>query len=267
MQRAEFLAGLAAAGIASPGSSIDFTFPGHVAVVAQRVNSDRPQISYEGSERFSSASVIKLLIAVDATDKIAQTGASWSQHRVLTQAEIVPASETFGKVRPGEKATFAALLSAMISQSDNTAANALADYAGFPSLNERAAQLGLRRTKMERHFMDFKARAAGRDNFTSAADMTRLTRFIALHPHRYSHAIQAMLRQEDRELIPAAIARNVKIANKTGTLTDVRHDVAIVGYGSPSAYVLAILTSDFPSLDAAQVHIRRIAAQVDARMA
>ncbi len=72
-----------------------------------------------------------------------------------------------------------------------------------------------------------------------------------------------MLSQEDRELIPAAIVRSVMIADKTGTLPDVRHDVAIVGFASASPYVLAILSGGFQDLKTAARGIRSIVAQID----
>lgn len=250
---------------ALPGG-IDFAFEGRVAVVAQRLGDDAPAIAYHGDEAFASASIIKLLIAVAVTQNLAQSSTSWNDSLVLGKAQIVPASETFEKAQPGSSATYAALLSAMIAQSDNTAANVLLDYVGFDNVNYLAAQLGLPQTKMARHFMDFAARKSGRENFTSASDMARLARLIASDAVKYQRIIGAMMSQEDRELIPASIERPVIVANKTGTLPDVRHDVAIVGFNSPSPYVLAILTSGFTNMKTATTRIRAIAKQVDASM-
>jgi beta-lactamase class A len=269
--RAEFLISMAAA-------AIDFSFPGRVAVVAQRLGENAPFVSYHADDVFPSASTIKLLIAVSVTQALERSGGDWSTTRTLTAADIVPASETFGTARTGSKATIAALLNAMISQSDNTAANVLARFIGLDALNYNAAQLGLPKTRMGRFFMDFKARAAGRDNYTSAADMARLATTIAADPALYQRTVGAMLGQEDRVMIPAAIKRPVMIANKTGTLPDVRHDVAIVGLASGLPYVVAILTGALrqahgPSIPqddrrwmaAAEARIRSIAADVDAQ--
>ncbi|MDB5072433.1 MAG: Beta-lactamase enzyme family [Candidatus Eremiobacteraeota bacterium] len=51
----------------------------------------------------------------------------------------------------------------------------------------------------------------------------------------------ALLAQTDRETIPSALRSRSHIANKTGELPGVRNDVAIVGYGDPDAYVVAVL--------------------------
>ena len=264
INRPTFLTGLASSALAAAvPAGIDFSFPGRLGVVTQRLNESAPAIAYHADDIFASASIIKLLIALAVTRRLAQTKTPWDDALALQAAQIVSSSETFETAKPGTKATYAALLSAMIAQSDNTAANVLADFIGLDALNYTAAQLGLPRTKMGRHFMDFDARKAGHENYTSAADMARLTRLIALDPVKYQRIIGAMLSQEDRELIPAAIVRSVMIADKTGTLPDVRHDVAIVGFASASPYVLAILSGGFQDLKTAARGIRSIVAQID----
>lgn len=260
--RPDFLAGLVASTAAAATPKVPFS--GRIAVVAQRLHDGAPFISRNSSERFASASVIKLLIAVAVTQKLAGDGIGWDKTLTLQKAQIVPASETFEKAQPGTKATFAALLMAMIAQSDNTAANVLADYVGFEQLNYQAAGLGMPQTRMGRHFMDFAARKAGHENYTSAADMARIAQLIAAEPVRYQRIVGAMMGQEDRLMIPAAVKRQVIVANKTGLLNDARHDVAIVGFDSSSPYVVAVLTGDFASISAAEAAVRDAAAEVDA---
>lgn len=260
--RPDFLAGLAAS-TAVAAAPLKLPFSGRIAVVAQRLHDGAPFVSRNANERFASASVIKLLIAVAVTQKLAHEGVPWEKTLTLQKAQIVPASETFEYAKPGSKATFAALLMAMIAQSDNTAANVLADYVGFEQLNFQAARLGMPETRMGRHFMDFAARKAGHENYTSAADMARIARLIASEPVTYQRTVGAMMSQEDRLMIPAAVKRPVIIANKTGLLNDARHDVAIIGFNSPAPYVLAILTGDFSSIGAAEAGVREAAAEVD----
>ncbi len=265
--RTEFIGGLIASSVAPvlPGA-VDFAFDGRIAVVAQRLGENAPAVVYHPDDAFASASVVKLLIAVAVTQDLAQSNTSWNDTLVVKKEQIVGASETFENAQPGSSATYAALLAAMIAQSDNTAANILLDRMGFDRVNYLSAQLGLPQTKIARHFMDFAARKAGHENMTSAGDMARLVRFIASDPVKYQRIVGAMMSQEDRELIPASIQRRVIIANKTGTLPDVRHDVAIVGFNSPAPYVLAILSGGFADMKTAQTRIRAIAAQVDAQM-
>jgi len=174
---------------------------------------------------------------------------------------------------PGEQASLEHLAAATIERSDNTAANVLADWVGFAEIGRMAEIAGLEQTEMRRHFMDFTARGAGIDNTTTARDMAALLRGIALgaasgfagvSSDGCSRIVAFMLAQEDRETIPAGVARPVPIANKTGELTGVRHDVAIVGAGLPDAYVLTLLSSGFDHRATAIARLRTIAAQIDA---
>ncbi|MBV8364150.1 MAG: serine hydrolase, partial [Candidatus Eremiobacteraeota bacterium] len=49
----------------------------------------------------------------------------------------------------------------------------------------------------------------------------------------------------------------LQIAHKTGTLEDTLNDVGIV-YADPEIYVIAVMTTDLPSLSAGRRFIRRV---------
>ncbi len=220
------------------------------------MHDDEPFAVHDASVALPAASVIKLVILVGIEREIDAGRATWHETLSLLSREIVGASETFGTARAGSRATIRRLAVAMIDQSDNTAANALADRLSFEGVNAVAASLGLAKTRLRRHFMDFAARARGIDNTTSAADMGRLLlgieRGARSMPQRVAGAsscrdmVEIMLRQEDRVTIPDGIARRVPIANKTGVLPGVRNDVAIVDPFGSAPYVVAML-STFPA--------------------
>ena len=254
-------------------AAFDFSFPGHLGVYAVHLNQPRPFADFHGREVFSSASVIKLLIAVGAMRRIALERLALTYSLSISRREIVGASETFGAVRPGSLATVRDLMVAMITQSDNTAANVLFDWLGMPSLNALAIRCGLRATHFARHFMDFTAKAAGRDNVTCPYDMAALAKGIAIGVGAGFAGVPAalcrliydqMLHQQDREIIPSAIERPIAIANKTGELVGVRHDVAIVGLTGSDAYVVALLSEVWTNRNARRSRrLRQIAAEVD----
>lgn len=202
-----------------------------------------------------AASLIKLAIVVGIVRDVDAGALSWTTRLSIAAHEIVAGSERFGGARAGTGASVRALALAMIAQSDNTAGNVLADHLGFARVNAVAASLGLRRTRMRRHFMDFAARARGIDNTTSARDMGELLAGIARGARGMERRVASeagcraivdfMLRQEDRDTIPDGIGRPVSVANKTGVLPGVRNDVAIVDPFGKDAYVVALL-SEFP---------------------
>jgi beta-lactamase class A len=275
MKRHAFIVAAVAAGAGLPAfaaSDFNFTFPGHLGVYAEHLNATYPFADFHGGESFSSASVIKLLIAVGTMRRIARDGIALTYRLPFASAEIVGASDTFATSRPGSFATIHDLLVAMITQSDNTAANVLLDWVGILSANALADQCGFSKTRFERHFMDFPAKAAGYDNVTSPRDMAMLAKGIAggvsegfagVPATLCRFIYQQMLRQQDRETIPSAISRPIAIANKTGELANVRHDVGIVGLGRSDAYAVALLSESWIHRATAIARLRQIAAAVD----
>ncbi|HEY9084558.1 MAG TPA: serine hydrolase [Candidatus Tyrphobacter sp.] len=277
MDRSAFVAGAAAsmAGLAvgAPASGA-WSFPGTLAIFAQRARDRRPFIERSAHLRLSSASVIKLPILVGVVRAIDAGTLHWTDRLAIAAHEIVGASESFGRVAPGTRASVRVLVHAMIAQSDNTAANALADHLSFARVNAIAQSLGLAQTRLRRHFMDFAARARGIENTTSAADIGALllgiergargiqTRIASTAACRAM--IAAMLEQEDRDTIPAGIRRLVPIANKTGVLPDVRNDVAIVDPYGRDPYVVVLLSRfDPPRAIEAYARLRTIARRID----
>lgn len=267
--------GLAAlATIAAVPRAFAWTFPGTLAVFAQRLRDPRPFALLRPALRLPAASVIKLVILVGIVREIDNGRLRWSDALRIGAREIVGASERFGKAAPGSRASVEQLAEAMVAQSDNTAANVLADHLSFARVNNVARSLGLARTRLRRHFMDLAARARGIDNTTSAGDMGALLLGVARGARGFSSHVASrtgcreivtmMERQEDRDTIPAGIRRRVRIANKTGVLADVRDDVAIVDpYGS-DGYVVALLSQFRPAATAAAyARLRAIASEID----
>jgi beta-lactamase class A len=271
MKRKAFLSGAATVMLAGE-TRWPWPFPGTVAIFAQRLRDARPFLAYNDRFVLPSASVIKLVIAVAAAKAIDAHRLRWDELLEIRRTEIVGASESFGSAKPGQRATVRSLMRAMIAQSDNTAANVLADRLTFSGVNAVAVGDHLAQTRLRRHFMDFAARARGIDNTTSACDMGELLLRIArgararlaVSRKGCREIVNVMLEQEDRATIPAAIHRNVRIANKTGVLPDVRNDVAIVDPYGGDAYVVALLSHFEPEdAGAAYARLRRIATEVD----
>jgi beta-lactamase class A len=68
-----------------------------------------------------------------------------------------------------------------------------------------------------------------------------------------------MLRQTDRDGIPAALPPGTSVANKTGEIEGTRNDVAIVEPFGDSPFVLAIMTRDAHDYPAAYAAIHQVA--------
>lgn len=67
--------------------------------------------------------------------------------------------------------------------------------------------------------------------------------------------------QQRREKIPGGLPEGVVTANKTGEVSTMEHDVAIV-YGPGRDYVLCVMSVGLVDTQAARQHIREISAAV-----
>jgi beta-lactamase class A len=261
------------AALSLASAPVNWSFPGIVAAYARRLDAASPFVSHHAWAVLPAASVIKVLILLAAIREMEATGRSWSGTLRVRASDVVAGSDTFGTARPGEKATFERLARAMIAQSDNTAANVFTDWLGYARIDAMGAAAGLDETAMRRHFMDFKARGAGVDNTTCARDMGELlfgigngvaNGFAGVSAAGCRKIVGFMLAQEDRDTIPAALARGVSVANKTGVLVGVRNDIAIVRPGEPGAYAVALLSAGFTGTAAAMARLKALAARIDA---
>jgi beta-lactamase class A len=275
--RSDFIGGLSATLLAPPGvASLDWSFPGIVAAYARRLDARAPFVQHAARTVMPAASIVKVLILLAGIARIEQSGRTWSQQIPIRRSEVVAGSDTFGSARAGSSASFEALGRAMITQSDNTAGNVLVDWLGFARIARMAGAAGLHQTKLRRHFMDFATRTAGIDNTTTARDMALLlygiangarSGFAGVSGAGCRAVIGLMRRQEDRETIPDGVGPGRTVANKTGELIGVRHDIALVSLGSPRAYVLALLSEDIRDRALAFRRLREIAAAIDRQSA
>jgi beta-lactamase class A len=271
--RMDFLSYLSAAVLAPPAvATLDWSFPGIVAAYAQRLDARSPFAQHAALTVMPAASIVKVLILLAGIARIEHTGRTWSQRISIHRSEVVAGSDTFGSSREGSHASFGELARAMITQSDNTAGNALVDWLGFAGVARMADATGLRQTKLRRHFMDFATQRAGIDNTTTARDMALLlygiangarAGFAGVSPAGCRGVVELMRAQEDRETIPAGVGPDRTVANKTGELVGVRHDIGLVSLGSSRAYVVALLSEHIRDRTLAFRRLREIAAEID----
>lgn len=201
------------------------------------------QCSVVNNQAMESASLIKLFIA----------GA------VAENMQLVQRMETY----TGETDT---LMLRMLSESDNQAANTLVGrlgggsaQAGMEIVNQFCAVHGYQDTSMGRLMLDFEADA---DNYTSVQDCCAFLSEVASGQAAGSASILDALRQQTRTgKIPAGVPENVETANKTGELTDVENDAAIV-WLPDSAYILCIISNQLENAAMAREQIVSISAQV-----
>lgn len=180
---------------------------------------------------------------------------------------LTAADDSDGEIygRLGERMTVRELVERMITRSSNLATNLLIDLAEPARIGATLASLGAAETVVLRGVEDGPAFRAGMNNTTTAYGLMKTLEAIAGGRAASPRATEEMLailgRQEFREMIPAGLPAGVRVANKTGWITGINHDAAVVLPEGRRPYVLVVLTRGFQDREAA----RRVAVEVSRR--
>ncbi len=155
--------------------------------------------------------------------------------------------------RVGEMATIYDLNHAMITYSSNLATNLLIQLVGAKETTQAMRELGAGQIDVLRGVEDLKAFNRGLSNRTTARDLGVILEHIAngtaVNPEKDSLMVEVLKDQFYRDIIPARLPGDVEVANKTGFITGVRHDSAIVYLPDGQSYVLVFLSKNVPDED------------------
>ena len=110
---------------------------------------------------------------------------------------------------PGLQPTWGDLATLMITVSDNVATNLIIDRLGMDTIQGWIDKAGLGETRIERRMMDRAAMAAGRGNWTSAADMEAILSAIAADTCVSGEASRQMRRALEAQQIQDRLPRRV----------------------------------------------------------
>jgi beta-lactamase class A len=148
----------------------------------------------------------------------------------------------------GSTSTLRSLALHSVARSGNLATNLLLEQVGTGAVADVLTDAGCSgETVLPRGIEDTVARESGLDNLVTAADLARVMCGIAdrsLAEARTCAAIEEVLaRQEHRDKIPAGLPQGTYVANKTGWVDGVAHDVGLVRPDGRPAYVLAVCTT------------------------
>jgi beta-lactamase class A len=143
----------------------------------------------------------------------------------------------------GGMMTLRQLCVAMITVSSNFAANLLIEKLGVDNIRATVDRLGAGGMQVLRGVEDQKAFDRGLNNSTTARGLMvlleRLARAQAVDARADAAMIEILKRQKFNDAIPAGLPDGTSVAHKTGTITKIHHDAAIVY--APQPYVLVVL--------------------------
>jgi beta-lactamase class A len=143
----------------------------------------------------------------------------------------------------GRDLSYRTLCEAMITVSSNFAANLLIEHLGAKNIHRTTEALGAGGMHVLRGVEDNKAFAKGLNNTTTARALMTLLEAIArgaaVDRAASDEMIAILKRQTFNDRIPAGVPAGIAVAHKTGEITRIQHDAAIV-FG-PRPFVLVVL--------------------------
>jgi len=233
--------------------------PGHVAMEVKDLSTGLTS-GVNPTASMPAASTIKIPIMVEVFKQLAA-----GRFDLNTRVTLQPSDKDWGwgslcDARAGTTYPVAQLLRAMIAVSDNTASNMLIRVVGRRNVNRTMFALGLDHT----HLSDYIRSSGSGIRYalrSSPSDMVRLLTQMAkdelIDAWSSREMIAILSGQRHNTLIPQPLPSGVQIAHKTGTLDDTLDDVGIV-YAAQESYVIAVMTTNLPSLTAGRRFIRRV---------
>ena len=202
-----------------------------------------------------AASLIKLPLMMAAFCLIDSGVLTLSEEVAVKREYKSLVGDSSYRIAPGarlsERASVRQLLLAMITVSDNIAANTLMERIGIVRIGEFLAGRGYTETRVIRFLMDERAFRQHRDNTMSAYNAMRMLRDIeqgrGYSAESRTEMLDLLLGQTNNDKLPAVLPAGVKVAHKTGHIGGVEHDAGIVYLPSGSKYIIAFESANLPS--------------------
>ena len=153
----------------------------------------------------------------------------------------------------GQKRSIENLVTDMIIYSSNLATNIIIELVDAKNVNKTMRNLGAKNIDVLRGVEDMKAYEAGLSNSTTAYDLMLIFEALAtgnaVNPEADEKMLNILRQQKHTDLIPHLLPKNLKIANKTGWITGVHHDSALVELPDERKYVLVLLSKNMKDMD------------------
>lgn len=211
-------------------------------------------INFNGNTSFYPASLIKTLYLYTYLEKVENGVLTLNKTHTLSQTDKYASGTRVTRTgslqyqRNGTKHSYKDMLSLMISISDNVAANIVMDSIGTDCINQTAKKYGMNNTQINRKFYEVASPLS--PNSTTAKD---LNKSLILLENRYINddlaqlGIGFMERTVNKNRIGRFLSKTIKIANKTGTISRLGGDMALIYHPDREPVAISMVLERKPS--------------------
>lgn len=166
----------------------------------------------------------------------------------------------------GTKQTLYDLMVPMITVSSNLATNVLIERVDAKKTTATMRDLGASKIEVLRGVEDQKAFDMGLSNSTTPKDLMIIMKAIAEGSAGSKADCEAMIsilkKQEWNDMIPLYLPDTIEVAHKTGTITGVHHDAAIVYLPNGDSYVLVLMSKNLADFDKGTTQLAEISKSI-----
>ena len=259
--------------IASSGAEI---------AVAYRTQDGKSELFIDGDKPFHAASTMKVPVMIELFRQARNRQlalddplAIRNEFRSIVDGSPYQLSEgddsdTLVYAAIGKSMPLRQLCDLMITVSSNFAANLLIEKLGVENIRRTVSALGANGMQVLRGVEDQKAFDKGMNNTTTARALLvlleRIANGTAVDPKADAEMVDILKRQKFNDAIPAGLPAGTAVAHKTGNITRINHDAAIVFGARP--YVLVLLVrgiEDQKKSAAVMAELSRIVYEATAR--
>ncbi len=238
---------------------------GDVAVAFYNLSKPKDYLSINENEKFHAASTMKVPVMIELFKQAAQGRIDLNDSILLKNEfkSIVDGSSYSMDVRDdsddvvynqiGSKVALKDLMYSMITVSSNLATNVLIELVDAKKVTATMRDLGAEEIEVLRGVEDQKAYDQGLSNSTTAKDLLLIMKAIANDsagtPEDCKAMIAILKEQQFNDVIPLYLPKSVSVAHKTGFITGVHHDAAIVYLPDGREYVLVLLSKNLKDFE------------------
>lgn len=236
------------------------TQPDAIVAVSVRDGASGVNFDRNGDRLFHAASTMKVPVMMEVFRRASRGDFSLGDSLVLRNQfrsivdgslyAIGDDSDDAIYLKLGSKMEIRQLVENMIVVSSNLATNILIDLVSADSVQATSERIGTTKMRTLRGVEDLKAFELGLSNRTTSADlavlMSALAEGRAVGPSEDAAMIEVLARQQFGEMIPAGLPPDTRVAHKTGQITEIHHDAAIIFPDRGAPFTLVILVEGIP---------------------